>query len=120
MLIRKGLTRIKKKWTFTLLVQTPPPEKCETYKYFFFKHELTNIWPYKATKVGYFNTEISKNFPTYSVGHTPSPPKQKNILFFADLHELEQVKKIVKMTKKFSIPYPPPSSVKFHPFFSIV
>ena len=31
----------------------------------------------------------------------------QNILFFADLHELEQVKKIVKMTKNFSIPYPP-------------
>ena len=47
--------------------------------------------------------------------HTPSPPKQKNILFFADLHELEQVKKIVKMTKKFSIPYPPPLQCEISP-----
>ena len=47
----------------------PPPEKCEIYKYSFFKHELTNvlvkesnICPYKPTKFGKFNDEITKVF----------------------------------------------------------
>ena len=52
----------------------PPPEKGEIYKYSFFKHELTNvlikesnICPYKPTKFGKFNNEITKVFTFFLI-----------------------------------------------------